>query len=50
MELKEDWAMEKRGPPRVALKQYLKVGLVINPYMLRAITCVSPNGHLHRAT
>jgi len=28
MELKEDWAMEKRSPPRVALKQYLKVRLV----------------------
>ena len=25
MELKEDWAMEKTSPPRVALKQYLKV-------------------------
>ena len=48
MELKEDWAMEKRDPPRVALKQYLKVGLVKKTNILRVIT--SPNGHLYRAT
>ena len=50
MELKDDWAMEKRDPPRVALKQYLKVSLVKKTYILRVMTYVSPNGHLHRAT